>query len=149
MNVYIKKHFSIFLILIFILSLSLIFVACEKNEGEKTITLVIGEGDTQKVFKDYKTNSSFLIGVLDELKESKEITYTATESIYGAYLTEINGIVAVGDNFICILTTVAQYQDSTDWKIEKSFEDKTYVSAILGVSDLSLVDGAGYMIVLV
>lgn len=149
MNVYIKKHISIFLILIFILSLSLIFVGCDKNEGEKTITLVIGEGDTQKVFKNYKTNSSFLLGMLDELKESEEITYTATESIYGAYLTEINGTVATGENYICILTTLTEYQNSTNWKIEKTFEDKTYVSAILGVSDLNIVDGAGYMIVLV
>lgn len=150
MNVYIKKSLTIFLILILIIPLSLLVVACEQpDSGEKTITLVIGEGDNQKVFEALKTNGNYLVDALDELVSEGKLTYTSTDSSYGAYLTEINGITPSNDNYIGILTTVSEQQDITDWKVVKSYDNVDYVSAIYGISDLELIDGAKYMIALV
>jgi cephalosporin-C deacetylase-like acetyl esterase len=150
MKVYIKKGLIIFLILILVAALGAVCSSCNKeNAGTKTITLVIGEGETQKVFSLYKTDAEYLVDVLIELKEDGKITYTAKDSTYGAFLTEINGISPAIDNYICIFTTVSEFQDITDWKVEKSYEEATYVSAIFGINDLKIIDGAGYMITLV
>lgn len=150
MKVYIKKSLIIFIVLMLVATLGVLFVSCEKeNTGTKTITLVIGEGESQKVFSSYKTDAEFLIDVLSELKEDGEITFTSQESSYGVFLTEINGISQTDQNYLYIFTTVQEYQDITDWKVERNYNNQLYVSAFKGVSDLKVIDGAGYMIALV
>lgn len=150
MKVYIKKSLIIFIVLMLVATLGVLFVSCEKeNTGTKTITFVIGEGESQKVFSSYKTDAEFLIDVLSELKEDGEITFTSQESSYGVFLTEINGISQTDQNYLYIFTTVQEYQDITDWKVERNYNNQLYVSAFKGVSDLKVIDGAGYMIALV
>jgi len=130
--------------------LCVFMVSCAKpDKSIKNITLVIGQGDSQKIFSNYKTESEFLIDVLNELKDDNKITFTAVNSSYGAYLTEINGITPSGDNsYIAILTTIGKYQDSTEYKVEKVYNDIVFVSSIVGVSDLKIIDGESYMIAL-
>lgn len=137
--------------LIFLVVLILLFslTACAKsNSGKKTVTLVIGEGDGQKVFASYKTDAEYLIDLLNELEEKGEITFSATDSALGAYLTEINGITSGDGKYIMVLTTLEEYWDTTDWKIVKTYGGTEYVSAIVGISALKISDGAGYMIAL-
>jgi hypothetical protein len=152
MKVYIKKSLIIFLIFICVATIGAFSVSCtNENTGTKTITLVIGEGENQKVFSSYKTESEYLIDVLKELKEDGKITYTAQESIVGAYLTEINGISQTAQNYLFVLTTVSDAKMPLDdqYTIVKKYQEMELVSSSKGVSDLKLIDGEGYMIVLV
>lgn len=148
--IYIRKSLVIGLILICAIALTFTLAGCAKeNEGSKTITLVIGEGEDQTVFESYKTDAEYLIDVLVEMKEAEKITYTLTESTYGAYLTEINGILEANGQYVYLFSTVAEQQDITEWKVTKNYNDTVFVSVIYGASTLEVIDGAGYMIALV
>jgi hypothetical protein len=146
MKNFIKKGLAITLVLICAFALCLTLVACSSNEGSKTITLVIGEGETQEVFSNYKTDAEYLVNVLDELKADEEITYACEESTYGAYLTEVNELTNSADAYIYIFSTVVEQQDTTEWAEKRTYNDEEYVSVILGVSTLPVIDGASYMI---
>lgn len=149
MKIYIKKILILSLILICAIALCVSFTACSvENEGSKTITLVIGEGDTATVFEDYKTNAEYLVDVLNELKAEEKITYTSTESTYGAYLTEINGLCEASNIYIAILTTITEQQDVTTYAVKREYNDIEYISSISGVTSLPIIDGAGYLIAL-
>lgn len=137
-----------FAVVILALLMSVLLTACANpNPGNKTVTLIIGEGESQKVFSNHKTDAEYLIDLLDELKAEGELTYSGSESKYGIYLNQVDGVTASGYGWFAVFCTQADYQDFTEYGITRTEGGTEFVSATLGVSSLPLTDGESYMIV--
>lgn len=128
------------------------FTACTDNGNdlEKTITIVIGEGEDQVVYADYTTNARYLFDVLNELANAEEnpLVLEGTYSSYGMYVTALGDLAPEGNEWISLLISDVDNQDITEWAVTKSYNGTDVVTSNLGVSSLPLKDGAVYMFVI-
>lgn len=134
---------------------SLILLTACNNEGndlEKTITVVIGEGENATV-STVTTGARYLADVLNEMvnAENSNLTLVGTYSAYGLYVTEIGSVKenALKGEYVYFFTTDTEYQDITEFAVSKEYDGKTLVSAMKGVSSLPVKDGETYLITLV
>ena len=149
-----RKVAAVLLTVAFICVLALSLVACGEpaTNYEKTITIVVGEGETQQVFADYKTGSKYLFDAINELanRETDPVKLEGNWTQYGLFVTAIGNIEANPlAQYICVMTNDSGHQDVTDWAVTRKYGEITVVSSDLGVSSLPLKDGAVYMFVVV
>lgn len=156
-----RKTSAVVLTVVCVLILAFSLVACNINittnettdNTEKTVTLVIGEGEGQVVYADYKTTTGSLAAFMEELCKDTEkpLTFDATwTSPYGIFLNSVGSLVPAGGTgeYISILTSDTNYQDITGWATTKTYNGVTVKTATLGATSLPLKDGAVYMFVI-
>lgn len=150
-----KKTTKLFLVVLCLVCVtSLILLTACDNEGndlEKTITVVIGEGENATV-STVTTGARYLADVLNEMvNENSDLTLVGTYSAYGLYVTEIGSVKedALKGEYVYFFTTDTEYQDITEFAVSKEYDGKTLVSATKGVSSLPVKDGETYLIALV
>ena len=149
-----RKVAAVILAVAFVCVLAFSLVACadKGTDYEKTITIVIGEGENQMVFADYKTGSKYLFDAINELsnRETEPLTLKGSWTQYGLFVSAIGNIEADPlTQYVCVMTNDTDYQDTTNWAVTKTYGEITVVSSTLGVSSLPLKDGAVYMFAIV
>lgn len=150
------KRLAVVLLVVLCLSaVTLAFAACTDDKGnelEKTVNIVIGEGENKLVFDNYTTTARYLFDALNELsnRETEPLKIGGSWSTYGMFLTEL-GILSASEadkTYIAVLTTDTNYKDITEYAIKRTYNGAELVSATLGVSSLPLENGQSYMFVI-
>lgn len=157
-----RKTSAVVLTVVCVLVLAFSLVACNINistnettdnsSSPVSVTIVIGEGDTQQVIADYETGAKYLFDVINELHNRKTdpIALEGGWTQYGLFVTAIGNIAAdTTSEYVCVLTSDTTYQDITNYAVTKTYGDKTVVSSTLGVSSLPIKDGEIYMFTIV
>ena len=152
MNV--KKIGKVILALALALALSVSMASCilgEVADGGKCTVVLAANGVTEEfeVRLEGLAEGKGALAALDKLAEMGKITYKATDSGYGAYLTEViatNGSVSVKeeasiDKYVGIYTTVERDFDGTSYVTTLGYNGKTLTSSGVGISGMSLEDG--------
>ncbi len=107
------------------------------------ITVVlIGEGDPLTL--ETRTNSQYLVGVLDELQTEGRLTYSASNG----FVNTIGSLYTTGD----YSKWIAMYHDINEDTLiapgyDMTYNNKTFYSANYGINDLPIRDGATYLFV--
>ncbi len=149
-----QKTLVALLCLVCVLSTVFVLFACtdkNANDLEKTVTLVIGEGESATA-ETVTTGAKYLFDLLNEMnnREENKIALNGSWEEYGLFVTEVGSLKAEGSNqYICVLTSDAAYKDATEWAVKKDYNGTEVVSSTLGVSSLPLKDGCVYMFALV
>lgn len=148
-----QKTLVALLCLVCVLSTVFVLFACtdkNANDLEKTVTIVIGEGETATT-ETITTGAKYLFDLLNEMsnREENKLALNGSWSTYGLFVTEVGSLKAEGSNqYICVLTSDAAYKDMTEWAVKKEYNGTEMVSSTLGVSSLPLKDGCVYMFAL-
>jgi hypothetical protein len=81
---------------------------------------------------------------MEYLKTNKGLTYTTNDTGYGAYLTQVNGIKEDKSNseYVYIYTSVEKDADVSAYACEITYKDFTLPNAGVGISLMSIEDGA-------
>jgi len=152
-----RKVAAVFLAVVFVCALTFSLVACNNvgDNTEKTVTVVIGEGEGQVVYADYKTTSNSLATLLQELSQLKEnaITFSGTWSATGLFVTQI-GALQQGESYspwIAVLTSDTAFQVAVEdnYTVKRTYNNVELKSTSVGVSSVALSNGSIYMFVLV
>lgn len=159
-----KLVFAVAIALIAVLS-TLCFVACDTNTntGEKHITVYVGE----KTF-DVITTETNLHGVLSQLYDEGKLTaYVTSDSGFGAYITQIDGLVQGSGKYYTVWHSLdrfelksvyqAAYADSNPSRaatkneggtlfVVTEYGDNTLYYSGVGISKLPIIDGGVYAV---
>ena len=88
-----RKVAAVLLAVVFVCALTFSLVACGNvgDNTEKTVTVVVGEGENQIVYADYKTTANSLAALLEELGQLQEntLSFSGSWSAYGVFVTQI------------------------------------------------------------
>jgi len=149
-----KKVALVFVSLLIISSLFL-FSSCnlknigkpEYEDGQKTITVVVGETEYT-----VKTESNYLHEVLLEMKNDGAIDYVFETSSYGSYPTKVGSL----DSKSTTNTYIALYHNIDDITLRGdigeyampgiNFKGDSYYYSSVGVDMLPIFDGKTYVI---
>lgn len=148
-----QKSLVALLCLVCVLSTVFVLFACtdkNANDLEKTVTIVIGEGENATV-ETITTGAKYLFDLLNEMsnREENKIALNGSWEEYGLFVTEVGSLKAEGSNqYICVLTSDAAYKNATEWAVKKEYNGTEMVSSTRGVSSLPLKDGCVYMFAL-
>ena len=139
------------------------FGGCKRppaEQGEKTVTVIVLDGELQSLFeKQVKTEQLYLYGALLEIDE---LEITSTVSMVGAYVTGIaigeieesewgdffsktDEIKAEGNSFIAIYHDIDKLELKMMGVDDLQYNNKNYFSSGLGISSLPLYDGQTYI----
>ena len=122
-----------------------------EDNGSCTIVLsVSGESAEYEVSLEALAGKEGAIAALDYLTETGKITYTAEDGGYGAYLTEVvttDGTVSLKQDamagvYLYIYTSVEADIDVSSHATTVEYKGTTLTSAGVGISEMSLTDGA-------
>lgn len=69
------------------------FSAKPVTSGQKAYTLEVSDGNKSIQYSG-KTDSEYLSGLMDELKNTDDFDYESSAGEYGMYITSVNGIKA-------------------------------------------------------
>ena len=109
----------------------------DKNELAITVTDSVMEITAETTLEDY----------MKKLQSKEEISFKGTvDSVYGLYITEINGVKA-GVSEAWMLYTTDAANSNSEWG-SYEYDGKTLGSATLGVSNLIIKNGETYVWVL-
>jgi hypothetical protein len=114
--------------------IALLFVYCHfapgAAQGEKAYTLEVIDDKGQE--KDYKgrTDAEYLSGILDELQDEGDFSYSGSQSSYGLYIDKVNGV------------TADYSKDGAYWAIKVNGEMGQY-----GADQQPVTDGDDYQLV--
>ena len=109
----------------------------DKNELAITVTDSVMEITAETILEDY----------MKKLQSKEEISFKGTvDSVYGLYITEINGVKA-GVSEAWMLYTTDAANSNSEWG-SYEYDGKTLGSATLGVSNLIIKNGETYVWVL-
>ena len=123
------------LILTFVMAFT--FVGCKRNPVTVDEDSVIITAN----FKDYDIEGKTLLEFMEILKGEEKLTYEISDGM----ITSINGKANTLNTFWMIYTD-DESNYNFDWGT-LDYNEKTYGSAISGVSELPLTDGATYILV--
>ena len=115
-----------------------------------TLTLIVAGANENEPASEYIVAWSSVfdgkvgLDVLDYFKATSNLTYTASESQYGAFVTSVNNLVANDDahTFISFYTSVQSDFADAAWATTKTYKGITLTSAAVGFSSASIKDGA-------
>ena len=161
-----KKTFKAVLLLPTVALLALNFTACvfdepkdNTPEAEKSnvvevgnqesgniITLVVG-GAQEKVYSVDFSDIAIEEGVYSIVKALSTkglLTYKANDTGYGAYLTELGDLKedAATATYLFLYTSVEKDFDVSEWASTKVWEGKTLTSAGVGITEMTVENGA-------
>ena len=149
-----KKYAKILVAILLISLLATALFACINPDNDTTgkMTLVVLNGENAKEYSvdlaDIPSGNSSkgLIAILDYLKGKGQLTYTANDSGYGAYLTQVNDLKEQGGYYIYIYTDVQTDVDVTQYASQITYKNKSYTNSGVGVSQMSVKDGCTIII---
>ena len=126
--------------------LSLVSCGTGETDAAGTVTVVIYDTEAMEytVSLDSLSEGKGIIPVLDYLKAEEGVDYTATDSGFGAYLTELGTLKenAAEGKYLYVYTSVESDFDLTAYALTVEFGGKTLTSSGVGISEMSLTDGA-------
>ncbi|MGN0797522.1 MAG: hypothetical protein ACI4M5_04870 [Christensenellales bacterium] len=144
------KNFSkVAVIICLTLALVLCAVACQPDmpsKGEVTIVVAPLEGEATEYKVDLSdiAEGGGVVAILDYLQANEGLDYTIQDSTYGAYLTKV-GILeenVEARESIYLYTSVAKDADVSEYASTVDYQGKTLTSSGVGVSSMSVEDGA-------
>ena len=130
------------LLLTVIIALSAL-VGCQPTNVNGHATVVVGESEFS-VDLDKVEITDGVFSVLEYLKNEGELDYTAQESTYGAYLTQVGEIEEnmLEGKYVGIWTSVEADFDVSAYASTKEYKGMTLTSSGVGVSQMTITDGA-------
>lgn len=137
------KKLTLFFTIVLVLStVALSFTACVKPsvDSEGTMTLVVGETeyivDLSKIDKD-----KGVISIIEYLNETENLEYELTDSVYGAYYTQIGEIKQDIDTntYLYFYTSVESDFDVSEYAKSMTYKGKTLMSAGVGATGMSVL----------
>lgn len=144
-----NKNFTRLLTLL--LAFVMLFVgltACGKVDPNGYATLVVAT--SPDVYEEFSVplskvngeNGAF--GLLDYLKEEGKLEYEAEDGSFGKYLTRVGDVTndAAAGKYIYIWTSVESDFDVSEYKSTIEHNGKSLTSAGVGISAMSVPDGA-------
>ena len=133
-------------IIILLLSVVIALTAltgCQPESISGHATVVVGEAEfTVDLDKVEITDGVF--SVLEYLKSEGELDYTAEEGAFGAYLIKVGDIEQnmLEGKYVGIWTNVEADFDVSAYASTKEYKDMTLISSGVGVSQMTITDGA-------
>jgi len=126
----------------------LMLASCAKVDPVGTATVVVTEDG--KNYKEYSvplskvTGKEGAISVLEYLKAEGELDFEAKDSGFGKYLTKVGDVCENGDEgkYVGIYTSVEADFDVSEYKSEVEYKGTKLVSSGVGISSMSVPDGA-------
>ena len=142
----ILNKITAFTLLLALIALAL--ASCAKVDPVGTATVVVTEDG--KNFKEYSvplskvTGKEGAISVLEYLRAEGELDFEATDSGYGKYLTKVGEVEENGaeGKYVGIYTSVEADFDVSEYKTELEYKGTKLVSSGVGISSMSVPDGA-------
>lgn len=108
----------------------------------QTMTLVLLEGDYVEEFTvdldklaAYSQTSQGLFAVLDYLKDTEELTYTADST---GFLTQVNQIKQEGNKYVYLYTSVEKDIDVSQYACTVEYKGKSYTNSGVGANDMTI-----------
>ncbi|MDE6361521.1 MAG: hypothetical protein K2N53_06180 [Clostridia bacterium] len=149
-----KKYAKIITAILLVSLLCVALFACVNPDSDKegTMTLVVIDGDKVDEYvvdlaKIPSGNTQTgLMAILDYLKENGKLTYTAQDSAYGAYLTQINSIVPQGNEFIALYTSIAKDMSVGAYATTITYKGASCTTSDFGASAMSILAGCTIII---
>ena len=149
-----KKYAKIITAILLVSLIALTFVACinSDNDNQGAMTLVVLNGDDAKEFTvdlakiPSDTDKTGLMAILDYLQSDGQLTYTAQESEYGAYLTQVGDLKEGDGNYIYVYTDVEADKSVDAYAVQVTYKDKSYTNSGVGASQMSIKDGCTIVI---
>lgn len=144
------KNFSkVAVIVCLALALVLCAVACQPDmpsKGEVTIVIAPLEGEATEYTVDLSdiAEDGGVVAILDYLQTNKGLKYTSEDRGYGAYLTKVGVLEEKPEagEFIYLYTSVAKDFDVSEYASTVEYQGKTLTNSGVGVSSMSVEDGA-------
>ena len=141
-----KKLLTVILTLALLCTLSLALFACTDpatpGDNTSTMTLVLLDGDYVEEFTvdldklaSSEQKSKGLLAVLDYLKQTENLTYTADST---GFLTQVNEIKQEGNKYIYLYTSVAKDEDLTQYASSIEYKGKKYSNSGVGAKDMTI-----------
>ncbi len=137
-----------------VLACALFSAACAQPAGGEdapSVTLLAGDGERVVLRAEETDTSASLFDALAALQEKGELRFSYEEGEYGAFLTQINGHTAAGNEFWAVYTTLGEYggvRYSDEAYGTYHYGETQLASASYGVSSLPLVEGMLYAVAL-
>ena len=130
------------------------FAACAGNEpvdsGKVTVVEYVAEGDDIEYVVELNKveNATSLFDVLNYLKNSRNLTFTYSESTYGVMVSAFGSLSedAAAGRYLYFYTSVESDFDVSEYAMTKTYKEKTLGSSGVGVGSMKLEDGATYYI---
>ena len=110
------------------------------GENAKEYTVNIDEAQSAQ------SDKKGLMAILAYLKEQGELTYTAEDSGYGAFLTQINELKNENGNYIYIYTDVEEDFDVSVYASQITYKGKQYTNSISNASQMQIKDNCTIVI---
>lgn len=146
---FMKKFLKIAAVIVaLILCCAMLFACAGGSVSGDSMTLVLTDGeDYTQVFQvdlnkmSYNENTG-LMNILESMKLQGTLTYTATDSGYGAYLTQIGELTEdlAAHRSIYIYTSVEKDVDVSQYASTFTYEGKEYTNAGVGASQMTIED---------
>ncbi len=115
----------------------------ETSKPEKIMTLVVG-GENEKIYSVDFSEVEITEGgmsILKHLEEQGKLTYKADATGYLTEVGELKQDVASG-TYLYIYTSVAKDADTSAYAMTKEWNGKTLTSAGVGITDMTVENGA-------
>ena len=117
----------------------------QDNDGAGTLSVVLGT-DPETVYTvplDQLTVTEGLMSVLEYLKEEENLTYTAEDSGYGAYLTAVGDLAQDSEagKYIMLYTSVEEDADVSQYATTVTYGGRTLTSSGVGASSMHVRAG--------
>ena len=112
------------------------------TSGECTVVIA---GETEHVYTVDLAAVDISEGaysLLKYLRDTEGVEFTATESATGAFLNTVGGIVLGEGQYIWVWTSVEADFDASGFVEDLEYKGKTLKSAKVGISEMSVLDGA-------
>ena len=141
-----KKLLALLLVLIVAFS----FVACNKNESDKVGTVTVVEFVEGGEAKEYQVGLSKLsepynvLSAMEYLKKEGKVEFEYSGTGDSAYVTKFGALTndATTGRYIYIYTSVEADWDVSEYKMEMTYKEQKLVSSGVGISKMTLKDGA-------
>lgn len=136
-----KKLLSLTLALLLAFSA---LVGCQPQNVSGYATVAVGGDEEFTVDLGKVEITDGAMSILEYLKNEGELDYEATDGAYGAYLTKVGSIEenATGGKYVGIWTSVEEDFDVSAYATTKEYKGKTLTSAGVGISQMTITDGA-------
>ncbi|MDE6614386.1 MAG: hypothetical protein K2K24_02645 [Clostridia bacterium] len=149
-----KKYAKIITAVLLVSLLALTFVACidPDNDNQGAMTLVVLNGDDAKEYTvdlakiPSDSDSTGLMAILDYLQKEGQLTYTAQDLGYGAYLTQVGDLKEGDGNYIYVYTDVETDIDASYNASQINYKNNSYANSGVGVSLMNIKDGCTIII---
>ncbi|MDE6758291.1 MAG: hypothetical protein K2J89_03315 [Clostridia bacterium] len=148
-----KNRITLLTIILLIALMTILPVACSGDvDKEGYMTLVVKNGEDIKEYSvdltelSSDTSQSGLMVILDHLQEKGELTYSAQDSAYGAYLTAVNDISEGNGVYITLYTDVESDIDVSEDATTLAYKEKTLTSSGVGLSLMNVKSGCTIVI---